>query len=176
MNDGNNGSHHKQHYKLIHAVHGKGNHIAGDHLPALGAVQDLADHHAQCHRNGDGNDGGQDHAGDAPNLPVSGEDQADLTGHGAQRHAEVQAHTGHNGDQQAQDQECVTAQTGHDLIQEVGPGKARLRNTVRADQDEHNGDGVVADELQKLLPEALAAGYIRLFHAHFPPSVLRVRA
>ena len=36
--------------------------------------------------------------------------------------------------------------------------------------------GVYADELQKLLPEALAAGYIRLFHAHFPPSVLRVRA
>ena len=178
--DGDNGAHHVQHHQLIDTGHEEGDHIGGDHFTALGLVQDLADEHTQADGNGDGDDGGQHQAGDPPDLPVGHKDQADLTGHSSQGHAEVQAHAGHNGDQQAQDQEGIPAQTGHDLVEKVAGGEAGHGNAVQADQDEHNGHAVVADEVLHLLPEGLFAqtggiGFVCHFSFCLLPSYGSVR-
>ena len=179
MLNGNNGAHHIQHHQLVNAGHDIGDEVAGNHLPALGLIQDLADEHAQEHGNGNGNDRRQNQARDSPNLPVSHENQADLTCHSAQGHAEVQAHASHNGNEKAQNQECISAQTGHNLIEQVACGEPGGRNAVGADQDEHNGHGIVAQECFRLLAQGLFAqtgGIVFLCHDYLPPSVFRVSA
>ena len=38
VDDGNDGTHHKEHKELVHTVHGEGDHVARDHLAAACAV------------------------------------------------------------------------------------------------------------------------------------------
>ena len=147
VDDGDDGSHHIQHDQLVHTGHTVGDKVAGDHLAALGAVQDAAAHKAQQDGQGDGQDGCQHQTGDTPDLPVRHQDQRDLAGHGAQRHGEVQTHTGHNGDQQAQDQEGVAPQAGHSLVDDVVHRQAGHGNEHGADEDEQDGHRVFAQEL-----------------------------
>ena len=170
MGDGDNGAHHVQHHQLIHTAHKEGDEVAGDHLTALGPVQDLAAHQAQQHGDGNGDDCRQDQTGDAPDLPVGHQDQADLTGHGAQGHTKVQTHTGHDGDQQAQDHEGVAAQAGHDFIEHIAGRKAGQRDHDQADDNKQHGHRVVADNAHRaeILPFS--------FHAQRPLSVFLVRA
>ena len=177
--DGDDGAHHIQHHQLIDAGHKESDHVAGDHLPALGLVQDLTDEHTQAYGEGNGKDRRQDKTGNAPDLPVRHKNQGDLSGHGSQGHAEVQAHTGHNGDEKAQNQERISAQTGHNFVEQVSGRKAGGGDAVGADQNEHNGHGIVAQEGQNLLAHGLltqTGGIVVVCHFYLPPSVFRVKA
>ena len=171
MDDGDNRPHDIQHDELIPAVDKEVNDIAGDHLPALGHVLQGAADEAQQSGEGNGQDHGQHHAGNAPDLPVRHQNDGDLRAHGAQRHGEVQAHARHNGEQQAENQEQVPAHTGDDLIEQIAGREARHGDKNGADDDEHDGHGVVPHQLQKPLP-----GGDVLFPVHFTPSVFLVRA
>ena len=179
VDDGNDGTHHKEHKELVHTVHGEGDHVARDHLAALGTVEELADHDAEQNGDGNGDDRREDQSGDAPDLPVGSKDQSDLACHRAERHAEVHTHARHNGDEQAQDEESVAAQTGHALIEQIVPREVRARDAVGADQNEHDGHDVVAQEpAQRAAPFGAAARKIvvDLFHTYFFPPILRVSA
>ncbi|MPN10983.1 hypothetical protein SDC9_158281 [bioreactor metagenome] len=144
MQDRDNRAHHVQNHHLIDAVEEIAGNIAGDHLAALRHIEDLAAQQAQPHRDGDGHDHREDDAGDPPDLPIGHKDQSDLAGHGAQCHAEVQPHTGHDGNQQAEDQEDVAAHARDNLIKQIVKRKARDRNKHRADDDEHERNRVSA--------------------------------
>lgn len=142
-------------------------HIAQDHLTALRHIHQFAAHQAQQDGQGDGQEHGKHHAGDAPDLPVGDEDQGDLSGHGPQGHAEVQAHARHNGDEQAQDQKNVPAHTVDDLINQIAGGKVGQRVADHADDNEHQRNQIVLQEVETVKI---------LFHLHFAPSVFLVRA
>ena len=166
--DGDDRTHHVQHDQLIDAVHEIADDVAGDHLAALRHVQDLAAEITEQHGDGDRENHRQHHAGDPPDLPVGDQDQSDLSGHGAERHAEVQAHTGHDRDQQAEDQENVAPHTGDDFVDQVAGGEPGERDADRADQHKHQRDGVVLDKSQYFFAETLVV--------HFVPSVFLVSA
>ena len=138
MFDGDHRTHHVQHHQLVQTVHEKGDDIAGDHLAALGHVEHLSAEKAQQHGDRNGNDHGQHHAGNPPDLPVRGKDQSDLPGHGAQGHTEVQTHAGHDGDQQAEDQKRVPAHSGENLVDQIPRREAGYRYADGADQDKHD--------------------------------------
>ena len=163
MNDGDDGPHHEEHDQLIHAVHEEGDDIAGDHLPALCLVQQVAAEDAEEDGDGDGDDHRQNDAGDAPDLPVGHQDQADLTRHGAQRHGKVHAQARHNGDEQAEDQEGVAAHAGDQLVEQIGRGIAGHGEADDADHDEHDGDNVV-------LQQSAQVEFRALIVLHLEPS------
>ena len=169
MLDGNDGAHDKEHHQLIEAAHKVVHHIAQDHLPALCHIHQLAAHHPQKDREGNGEQHSQHDAGNAPDLPVGDKDQGDLSGHSPQGHAEVQAHTSHDGDQKTEDQENIPAHAGNDLVQKIAGREPGQGVTDDADDDKHNGDQVVLEEVGALAKQIL-------FHLHFPPSVFLVRA
>ena len=77
VEDGDDGPHHIQHHQLVHTGHAVGDKVAGDHLAALGAVQDAAAHKTQQNGQGDGQDGRQHQTGDTPDLPDTPEDWLD---------------------------------------------------------------------------------------------------
>ena len=83
---------HVEHEELVDAVDEEGEYVAGDHLPALSPVHDRAADPAQEDGDGQADQKGENEPLPAGDAPVDREDQADLPGHGAQRHAEVQAH------------------------------------------------------------------------------------
>ena len=171
VDDGDDGAHHVQHHQLVQAVGEEGDDVAGDHLAALGGVEDLAAHQAHQRGDGDGEYAGQHHAGDAPDLPVGDQYQRDLAGHGPQGHAEVQAHARHDGDEQAQNQEDVAAHAGDDLVDEEHRREARQGDADGDDDDEHDRHAVGTQEAQQLL----SGGGVAFLHYRFT-SVLRVRA
>ena len=173
--DGDDGAHHVQHDKLIHAVYEEADDIAGYHFSALGHVEELSAEHAEENRERHGEDHRQYNAGDAPHLPVSHEDQRDLTGHCAEGHTEVQTHTGHYREEQAEDEEDVSAHTGDDLVYKVAYGEAGDRDADDADEHEHERHGVVLHKAQNSLTERDGLfAYVFIFH--FEPSVFLVRA
>ena len=149
--DGDDGAHHVQHHQLVNAVHEEADDVGGDHLAALGHVEDLTAEGAEQDGDGDGEDHRQHDAGDAPNLPVGDQDQRDLARHGAEGHAEVQTHAGHDGDQQREDQEDVAPHAGDDLVNQIAVGETGDGDAHRADDDEHDRHGVVAEEGENLI-------------------------
>ena len=175
MLDGDDGAHHVQHDKLIHAVYKEADDIAGYHFSALGHVEELAAEHAEEDRERHGQDHRQHDAGNAPNLPIGHEDQRDLTGHCAEGHAEVQTHTGHDREEQAEDEENVSAHTGDDLVYKIADGEAGDRDADNADKHEHKRHRVALHKAQSSLTEGDGfLAYIFIFH--FEPSVFLVRA
>ena len=143
MDNRNNGTHHVQNHQLIQTIHEEADDIAGNHLPAFGHVEHLTAEKAQQNGNRYGNDHGKDNAGYSPYLPVGHKDKADFTCHSAQSHTEVKSHAGHNGNQQAQDQEGIPAQSGDNLIEQIPRRKTGYRNADGADNDKHQRHRVI---------------------------------
>ena len=168
MLDGNDRPHHVEDNELIDTVHEEADDVAGDHLTALCHVEEFAADKAEQRGDGDRKDHRKDYAGNPPDLPVGDENQGDLACHGAERHAEVQAHAGHDRDQQAENQEDVASHAGDDLVEQITHGEAGERNADRADQHEHQRDGIVLNKAQYFLAETLVV--------HFVPSVFLVSA
>ena len=158
-------AHEVEHHELVDAVDEEGQDVAGDHLPALGLVEhhaaDVA--HEQGHRQA--GQGREDQPVDPEDVVVDGQDQAELAGHGAQGHAEVEPHAGVDGQQQGQHQERVAAQPGEHLLADVGQGQPRGMDRQHGDDQEQEDD--------RVLPQEAAHGSLA---AHLVTFVLRVRA
>ena len=129
--------------ELVHTVHEEADDVARDHLTSLGMVEDGSTHVAEEDGDRGRDDGRQDHAGDADDGPVGDEDQTNLSSHGAKRHAEVESHARHDGDQEGEDEEGVPAQPREDLIEQVAAGVARQGDSDAADDDEKEGNQIV---------------------------------
>ena len=78
-------------------------------------------------------------------------------------------------EEQAEDEEDVSAHTGDDLVYKVAYGEAGYRDADDADEHEHERHGVVLHKAQNSLTERDGLfAYVFIFH--FEPSVFLVRA
>ncbi len=164
--DGDDRSHQIEDEELVDAVDEEGEDVAGDHLPALGLVHHRAADPAEKEGYGKADEEGEDQALPARHSPVHGEDEADLPGHGAQGHGEVEAHARVDGQEKGDDEEGVAPQPRDHLLDDVGDGEAGGTHGREGYGQENEDDGVFREPGA----EGLALG------AHLLTFTLRVSA
>ena len=135
----------EQEQQLIQTVGEVAQDQTADHFLALHLVQQLTDQIAEecCQRHGHSHR--HQEAAQAGDAPLNDPQGSNLGCHSANGNSEVDAHAGHDGQDQSKDDEGITAQTAEQLIHDVRHGETGEIQAHDAQKNEHDGHGIVAN-------------------------------
>ena len=151
--------------QLIQAVGKVAQDQAADHFLALHLIEQLADQEAKQGRNGHGQKHGQQESAKSAHAPFDHPQGGDLRGHGADSDGEVDAHAGHDGNNQRQHDKGVAAEAAKHLIDDVGHRLAGINDADDAQEHEHHRNGVVAHPCANV-PLLTHASHLQTWSAH----------
>ena len=151
--------------QLIQAVGKVAQDQAADHFLALHLIEQLADQEANRAAMGMVSSMASRNPPNPPTPQLDHPQGGDLRGHGADGDGEVDAHAGHDGNNQRQHDKGVAAEASKHLIDDVGHRLAGINDADDAQEHEHHRNGVVAHPCANV-PMLTHASHLQTWSAH----------
>ena len=134
---------HEQEKQLVKAVGKVTKDHTANHFLALHLVEQFADEEAEQRGDGNGHQRRYQEAADAGNLPLQHPQKSDLRRHCADGNGKVDAHAGHDGDNQGKHDEGVARHAIHQLHRHIGGRFAGKEEAQSAEDDEHDRNDIL---------------------------------